>query len=44
MKLDKSIRAELWYVAAGLIVCELVYGAAYYLVTTYFLQKRLNLE
>ena len=22
MKLDKSIRAELWYVAAGLIVCD----------------------
>ena len=27
-----------------LIVGELIYGAAYYLVTTYFLKKRLNLE
>lgn len=32
------------FLMAGLIVCELVYGAAYYLVTTYFLKKRLNLE
>ena len=32
MKLDKSVRAELWYVAAGLIVCGAVLCAVYALI------------
>lgn len=32
MKLDKSVRAELWYVAAGLIVCDAALCAVYVLI------------